>query len=224
MKAFFISLLLGPVGGDYFYLGFPLWGAAKLCTLGGLGGWWLIDIVRTASGPVYAYNFRTAADLPHWVALLTLIFLCMMIGFGLSVLGYLFVRKERRQEVMSLSDQEEARRWQRTKKDMMTFAGPRYHPPQFPAGSQIMEGPTGFSGYGATLPLPVPNAQVPFARTNPNPGIPYSGPFGPSGVPGQGSPTPASISMAPAHMPLTRSGDIPREDSNEMDVQVPRVQ
>jgi len=39
--AFFYSIFLGYVGADYFYLGFPLWGLAKLCTWAAwaFGGW-----------------------------------------------------------------------------------------------------------------------------------------------------------------------------------------
>jgi len=77
MKAFFFSVFLGFTGADYFYLGYPLWGVTKLGTLGGCGFWWLLDIVRTGAGPVYAHSFRTANDLPHWVAVLIMVFLCM---------------------------------------------------------------------------------------------------------------------------------------------------
>lgn len=224
LKAFFFSLFLGPFGGDYFYLGFPLWGISKLLTLGGLGFWWLVDIVRIGSGPVYAYDFRTAADLPHWVALLVMIFVCMMLGFAVAVLSYLFYRKEKRKDVMNLQTQEESRFWKRTQEDMQQFDGPRFRPKQMPPGSQVIQGPVGFSGYGATLPLPVPNAQVPFAQYNPQSDRPpYSGPFGPSGLPGQGSPTPASIGIAPTQMPILRNGEIPRVD-NELDISIPRVQ
>jgi len=198
---FFLSLFLGPIGGDYFYLGFPLWATAKLFTLGGLGFWWLVDLVRTGSGPVYASDFRTAADLPHWFAMLILIAVAMMIGFAAAIASYMYYRKGKRREVLDMQTQEESRHWKRTQADMMQFSGPRYRPKQFPPGSQIIEGPTGFSGYGATLPLPHPNAQVPYASQGPTSfGPPYAGPFGPSGVPGQGSPTPASIGVAPQYV------------------------
>ena len=87
MVTFLWSLFLGPAGADYFYLGFPVWGFAKLSTVGllglwwltdawliakritvgGLGLWWLTDIVCIASGPVYASNYRTLGipDMPY---------------------------------------------------------------------------------------------------------------------------------------------------------------
>lgn len=41
-----LSLLLGCFGADRFYLGSPMLGLAKLCTAGGGGVWWLLDIIR----------------------------------------------------------------------------------------------------------------------------------------------------------------------------------
>jgi hypothetical protein len=197
MTAFFYSLFTGLLGGDYFYLGFPLWGLSKLLTLGGFGFWWLVDIIRIGSGPVYAYNFRCAADLPHWVALLVTISLCMMLGFASAIVSYLLYRNERRKDIANLQISEESSHWKRTQADMARFDGPRFRPKQFPVQSQVMEYPVGFSGYGATLPLPVPNGGSPFAR----PGA-QSGPFGPAGVEGQGSPTPASIGISPTQRPF----------------------
>lgn len=55
------------MGLDLFYLGFPILGCMKFATLGGCGFWWVVDIVRIGSAPVYAYDFRLAYDLPHWV-------------------------------------------------------------------------------------------------------------------------------------------------------------
>jgi hypothetical protein len=241
LKAFFISLFLGPFGGDYFYLGFPLWGIAKLSTFGfplgmtlifgfplwtlaGCGAWWLIDIVRIASGPVYASDFRVSTDMPHWVAMLTLIFLSMIIGFGVSVYGYLFLRKQRRKDTLDLKSQEEARHWAPTKEHTKQFGGPQFIPPTFPKGSQIMTGPVEFSGYGATLPLPVPTAKVPFAFSNPYPDAPpYVGPFGPAGVEGMGSPTPAAVGLSPPHMiPGLQHSVMPKyKNRNQMDLDDP---
>ena len=34
--------------------------------LGGCGIWWVLDIIRIGSAPVYAHEYRLAADLPHW--------------------------------------------------------------------------------------------------------------------------------------------------------------
>jgi TM2 domain-containing membrane protein YozV len=43
--ALILSILLGGLGVDRFYLGYTLFGILKLITGGGLGIWWLIDII-----------------------------------------------------------------------------------------------------------------------------------------------------------------------------------
>jgi TM2 domain-containing membrane protein YozV len=43
--ALILSILLGGLGVDRFYLGYTLLGVLKLITGGGLGIWWLIDII-----------------------------------------------------------------------------------------------------------------------------------------------------------------------------------
>jgi TM2 domain-containing membrane protein YozV len=48
--AFCFSIFLGFVGADRFYLGYALLGLVKLCTLGGLGFWWLLDILLLLLG------------------------------------------------------------------------------------------------------------------------------------------------------------------------------
>jgi TM2 domain-containing membrane protein YozV len=42
---FLLSLLFGCFGVDRFYLGSPVLGLIKLITLGGLGFWWLLDLI-----------------------------------------------------------------------------------------------------------------------------------------------------------------------------------
>ncbi len=58
-----VALVLGVVGGwlgmHRFYVGKPGTGLAMLCTFGGLGMWWLYDLVLLAAG-----DFRDADDLP----------------------------------------------------------------------------------------------------------------------------------------------------------------
>lgn len=156
MTAFFYSLFLGFFGADYFYLGFPLWGCVKLLTLGGLGIWWLIDTVRLAAGPVYAYNFRTAHDLPHWVAMLILLFVFMLIGFFIAVETYLIYRKKKREDVARLELVEEAQHYKHTQEELAGLDGPRFRP----KGPTSFDSHPGFSGYGATLPSPHPNADA----------------------------------------------------------------
>ena len=45
-----ISILLGELGIDRFYLGYTGLGILKLVTLGGGGIWWLIDIIMIVTG------------------------------------------------------------------------------------------------------------------------------------------------------------------------------
>jgi TM2 domain-containing membrane protein YozV len=42
---FFLSLFLGCFGADRFYLGSPMLGLFKLITVGGMGVWWLLDLI-----------------------------------------------------------------------------------------------------------------------------------------------------------------------------------
>lgn len=44
-----LSILLGELGVDRFYMGRFGLGLLKLITVGGLGIWWLIDIILVAS-------------------------------------------------------------------------------------------------------------------------------------------------------------------------------
>lgn len=48
--ALIISILLGELGIDRFYLGYTGLGILKLITAGGFGIWWLIDIIMIATG------------------------------------------------------------------------------------------------------------------------------------------------------------------------------
>ena len=45
-----ISILLGELGIDRFYLGYIGLGILKFITLGGFGIWWIIDIISIATG------------------------------------------------------------------------------------------------------------------------------------------------------------------------------
>jgi TM2 domain-containing membrane protein YozV len=48
--AWILSLLLGSLGIDRFYLGYVGLGVAKLLTGGGLGIWWLVDLILILTG------------------------------------------------------------------------------------------------------------------------------------------------------------------------------
>jgi len=49
LAALLLSIFLGPLGADRFYLGYIVFGTLKLLTLGGCGIWWLIDAILIAS-------------------------------------------------------------------------------------------------------------------------------------------------------------------------------
>lgn len=46
--ALILSILLGGIGVDRFYMGYVWQGILKLITAGGLGIWWLIDLILIA--------------------------------------------------------------------------------------------------------------------------------------------------------------------------------
>ena len=48
--AIILSVLLGQLGVDRFYLGYVGLGVVKLITCGGSGIWWLIDLIMICTG------------------------------------------------------------------------------------------------------------------------------------------------------------------------------
>ena len=49
IAALLLSILVGSLGIDRFFMGYIGLGILKLITLGGLGIWWLIDLILIAS-------------------------------------------------------------------------------------------------------------------------------------------------------------------------------
>lgn len=50
LTALLLSIFLGALGVDRFYLGYIGAGILKLVTAGGFGIWWVIDIILIATG------------------------------------------------------------------------------------------------------------------------------------------------------------------------------
>lgn len=54
--ALLLSIFLGSLGIDRFYLGYTGLGILKLLTCGGVGVWWLIDLILIAMGKMTDKN------------------------------------------------------------------------------------------------------------------------------------------------------------------------
>jgi len=50
LVALLLSIFVGSLGVDRFYLGYIGLGVVKLITCGGVGIWWLIDLILIATG------------------------------------------------------------------------------------------------------------------------------------------------------------------------------
>jgi len=105
--AFSLALFLGFTGADMFYLDFPIAGSAKLCTLGGLGFWWIWDIISIGSSPVYSSNFRVADNLPHWVYVFSCVAAGCFVGFTCFISSTMQNIRARRKGAMMLMTDEE---------------------------------------------------------------------------------------------------------------------
>jgi len=171
--AFLLSLFFGFLGADHFYLGFKESGVAKLFTLGGGGLWWVFDFIRIGSAPVPSKHFRLAADLPHWVFVLTTVSFAMTMGYIIAHAMVMKFRADRRKDAMLHSEQEEAH---------PAAPEPR-HPPHRPEHPKLKVGemqlkhrpspsptpsPTPPPNYGATenpVSMPVPRGSMGPPRT-----------------------------------------------------------
>jgi len=107
--AFLLSLFTGFLGFDEFYLGNIALGFVKLFTFGGCGLLWIADIIRIGSAPVYASEFRVAADLPHFAYVLSVTMYALCCGFALAYVWTTKHRGQKRKEAMILTLDEEAR-------------------------------------------------------------------------------------------------------------------
>ena len=56
IEVLLLSVFLGHLGVDRFYLGYTGLGVLKLCTLGGCGIWWLIDLITIATNKMVDAN------------------------------------------------------------------------------------------------------------------------------------------------------------------------
>ncbi|MBN1521945.1 MAG: TM2 domain-containing protein [Candidatus Aureabacteria bacterium] len=56
MVALLLSIFVGGLGVDRFYLGYIGLGVVKLITGGGCGIWWLIDLILIATGKMKDAN------------------------------------------------------------------------------------------------------------------------------------------------------------------------
>jgi len=98
--AFLLSLFFGVFGLDLLYLGYTIFAGMKLLTLGGLGFWYILDVIRIGCAPVYASDYRVAPDLPHNVFVLIITSLCLSIGFFLAFASVTSFRSSKRREAL----------------------------------------------------------------------------------------------------------------------------
>jgi len=88
MTAFLYSVFLGFFGADQFYLGFLEHGVWKIISLGGLGLWYIYDIVRIGSSQVLTKDgFPVAIEISHDMFILALYALAMFWGFFFAVIS-----------------------------------------------------------------------------------------------------------------------------------------
>lgn len=121
--AFALSVCFGMLGFDQFYLGFPITGTFKLLSLGGFGIWWAIDFIRIGSAPVYAGQYKVAADLPHWGFVLVVVTFAMLIGFTAAFVIVSQYRAQKKRLALQMYRDDEAER-DMVKKPFASAYGP----------------------------------------------------------------------------------------------------
>jgi hypothetical protein len=108
LTAYFLSIFFGLFGADHFYLGFPVFGALKLVSLGGLGIWWLADVIRIGSSAPMSKYYRCSKDLPHWAFVLTCISFAFIVGFIVMVVTTVgHVRRRRKDALLRQAEDED---------------------------------------------------------------------------------------------------------------------
>jgi len=115
--AYFLSLFFGFLGLDQFYLGFAGHGLMKLFSLGGFGIFWVMDVVKIGSAPVYTPTYRVAADLPHYAFVLSATMAAIFVGFANAYVVTIRFRDSKRRQAMLLQMDEEKRQAQTLKQD-----------------------------------------------------------------------------------------------------------
>jgi len=107
--AYLLSMFGGFLGLDQFYLGFPGAGFVKLLSGGGLGILWVTDLIKIGSAPVFSSDYRVAADLPHYVFVLTATMFAVFGGFAMAYVLTVQFRANKRRDAMLLQSDEESR-------------------------------------------------------------------------------------------------------------------
>ncbi|CAD7956442.1 unnamed protein product [Amoebophrya sp. A120] len=96
LTAYFLSVFFGMFGVDRFYINEYLIGIFKLLSFGGLGVWWIHDVVWIGTGNIYAESYRlaksTASDIVP-VVLTPLFFIFVGVYYGVKHLKAHTVRK-----------------------------------------------------------------------------------------------------------------------------------
>lgn len=204
--AYLLSVFLGPVGADQFYLGFPSKGIFKLLTVGGFGLLWLYDICRIGSHPPNTNsNFRVSGDLPHYAFVLSAIIMMLTLGFFIAIRSIQANRIKKAHELMLM------RMEQQNEEDILKNSGvvddeddvPAVMPGLPPAPGTVPLGYGGMPGYSSAAQVPLNTAAnfTGYGSTLPQAGAGY----GSTSAPATGGPAYNSRSFKPAETmaPLT---------------------
>mmetsp|Transcript_63945 Transcript_63945/g.101411 ORF Transcript_63945/g.101411 Transcript_63945/m.101411 type:complete len:316 (+) Transcript_63945:108-1055(+) len=164
MTAYFLSIFGGYLGLDRFYLGLYYSGFAKLATLGLGGLWYVYDVVRIGSAPVYAADFRVAYDLPHWLYVIFTVGFFSILGY--IIFGYFTVEiqkaKQNKKLLMAAADE-----FDRTRGAAFHInPEDRVGNPTFASYSTPLPGHSDFQYYGA-VPPEVLQSGTPMGQFNP---------------------------------------------------------